>query len=156
MRYSLYIFIIPVVLIALFLFYTGAFDSRQKSPAERVEQPTQANMVTEQWETKTDEQPPVTIKVTPIEFGKEADVWRFQIVFDTHSGSLDDDILMVAALADNKGNLYKPTTWEGAGPGGHHREGILEFDSLSPAPQFVKLKIRNVGGVAERLFMWSI
>jgi len=155
MRYSLYIFIIPVVLIAPFLFYSGAFGSRQKLPAERVEQPTQTGTATGQWETKTDDQPPVTIRVTPVELGKDAKTWKFQIVFDTHSGNLDDDVLVAATLANDKGNVYKSTAWEGPGPGGHHREGILIFNTINPLPPFVELKIKNVGGVTERSFKWS-
>ena len=88
MKYSSYIFILPVVLLAVFLFYTGVFDRTKESVAERVEQPIEAAEA-EQWEAKTDEQPPVTIRVTPVEFGKNATVWKFQIIFDTHSGSLD-------------------------------------------------------------------
>ena len=155
MKYSSYIFILPVVLLAVFLFYTGVFDRTKESVAERVEQPIEAAEA-EQWEAKTDEQPPVTIRVTPVEFGKNATVWKFQIIFDTHSGSLDDDILMVATLADNKDNIYKPITWEGAGPGGHHREGVLTFNAIDPLPPFVELKVKNVGGVAERSFKWNI
>jgi|SRR3989338_156756 len=155
MKYSSYIFILPVVLIVLFLFYTGAFGDKKELSAERVEQPREASAA-EQWKMKINDQPPVAIKVTPIELGKDAGAWRFQIVFDTHSGSLDDDILMVATLADDKGSIYKPTAWERAGPGGHHREGVLIFNAIYPLPPFVELKVKNVGGVAERLFTWSI
>lgn len=149
-------FILPVVLIAGFLFYIGAFDGTKELPTKRAEQPAQDDIVAEQWETKTDDQPPVTIKATPIELGKDAYAWRFQIVFDTHSGSLDDDILAVASLADEKGSTYRPTAWEGLGPGGHHSEGVLMFNSIAPAPQFVELKIKNVGGIPERSFKWNI
>lgn len=108
------------------------------------------------WETKTDDRSPVTIKVTPVEFGKDAKTWKFQIVLDTHSGSLDQDPTKVISLSDDKGNIYQPIAWEGPGPGGHHREGVLQFTSLSPAPPAITLKIRDVGGVTERNFIWEI
>lgn len=111
---------------------------------------------TVQWDTKTDSQPPVTVKITPVELGTDADVWKFKITFDTHSGSLDQDIVQVATLVDDKNNVYKPISWEGAGPGGHHREGVLIFDSIQPAPEYVELRIIDVGGIDERLFRWEL
>ncbi|MBI2050972.1 MAG: hypothetical protein HYT31_04160 [Parcubacteria group bacterium] len=108
------------------------------------------------WETKTDERPPVTVTVTPVEFGSGSKTWKFDVVFDTHSGSLDDNILTAASLIDDKGNAYQPISWEGPGPGGHHREGVLVFSAVKPVSSFIELKIKNVGGVAERLFRWSL
>jgi len=108
------------------------------------------------WDTKTDEQPPVTVVLTPIELGKNIGTWKFAIVFDTHSGSLDDDMLAVATLVDDKGNTYRPTAWEGSDPGGHHREGVLVFTAIDPMPPYVELKIRNVGSVPERSFTWEL
>jgi len=149
------VFIVAVVAVILY----NAFSSY--NPSERnilqdknVAQPAQSGK--DQWEMKTDEQPPVTVKVTPIEFGNNTNAWRFALVFDTHSGSLDDDVLAVAALADDRGNIYKPTAWEGSGPGGHHREGVLIFNAVSPLPLSAELKIQGVGGVPERSFKWNI
>ena len=107
------------------------------------------------WLTKTDDQPPVTINVTPVEFGKDAKTWKFQLVFDTHSSSLDDDLLKMVSLWDNQGNSYQPIAWEGSGPGGHHREGALVFAAINPVPTNIELKIKNVGGIPERLFIWN-
>ncbi|MDO8474303.1 MAG: hypothetical protein Q7S62_02065 [bacterium] len=140
MKYLLYVVIVLVAV--LFLYYVGAFQ-----PSE---------VPQEQWETKTDDQPPVTVTVTPLEFGADAQIWKFALVFDTHSGSLDDDPLAVVSLVDNKDNTYEPTAWEGPGPGGHHREGILFFEAVNPMPSYAELKIKNVGGIPERLFTWSI
>lgn len=146
-------FILPIVLIVIFLFYVAFSDNQKAQP--RYDQETEQHPP-EQWETKTDEQLPVTIAVTPIEFGKDAKTWKFDIVFTTHSGSLDDDPVKIAFLMDNTGNTYQPTLWEGPGPGGHHREGILVFDAITPAPAYIELKIKNVGGIPERLFKWDI
>ena len=57
---------------------------------------------------------------------------------------------------DDKGNIYQPKMWEGPGPGGHHREGVLVFSPIEPAPKYVELRIKNIGGIAERLFRWDV
>jgi hypothetical protein len=149
MKYLLYI-IIGLAVVAII--YFGIFNREQNS--QRTEQPL--NTTQGSLETKTDNQLLVTIKVTPVEFGKEAKIWKFHVVFDTHSGSLDDDPLQVAVLVDDKGNTYQPTAWEGPGPGGHHREGILIFNALIPIPSSVELKVKNVGGVPERSSRWDL
>ena len=108
------------------------------------------------FEARTDEQGQVTIKVTPLAL--EGAEWKFGVVFDTHSVDLDDDPMQITVLSDNRGNEYKPLAWEGPGPGGHHREGVLVFEASpptgGPTPSSVELKIKNVGGVAERVFRW--
>ena len=98
----------------------------------------------------------MTVKVTPVEFGQDAQTWKFRIVLDTHSGSLDDNLLRVAVLTDDKGKVYEPVAWEGAEPGGHHREGVLMFNAVQPMPESIEIKIKNVGGVPERSFAWSL
>lgn len=109
----------------------------------------------QKWETRTDAEPPVTVTVTPLEFGKDFQTWKFVLAFGTHSGSLDDDLMKTAILIDTSGNTYQPTAWEGAGPGGHHREGVLVFDAIYPTPASVTLKIKDVGGIPQRLFKWD-
>lgn len=109
-----------------------------------------------QWEAQTDEQPPIAITVTPIELGRNAPTWKFEITFDTHASDLNDDPLRTIVLWDDVGNSYPPTAWEGPGPGGHHRNGVLIFNSLTSAPKYIELIIKNVGGIAERKFKWII
>ena len=138
----------------LIYFFFAVYQDRTKNGAENTQ--TNQEQGIRQWETKTDEQPPVTVKATPTEFGKDARVWKFDIAFDTHSGSLDDDLAAATILTDDKGNAYQPISWEGPGPGGHHREGTLIFNAINPSPPYVELKIRNVGGVPERSFKWNI
>ena len=153
MKYPFYMFILPVALIATFFFYIGLSRDQKLEPSNDQETKQQP---LEQWETKTDDQPPVTISITPIEFGKDIKTWKFNVAFTTHSGSLDDDPVKIAFLVDDKGNTYQSTMWEGSGPGGHHREGVLVFDAINPTPAYIELKIKNVGGVPERLFKWDI
>lgn len=151
-----YIKFSPIILIAVFIlyYYFAVYDGRKQEL--RNDQQTEQQVSQKQWETKTDEQSPVTIKVTPIELDGDIETWRFVIVFDTHSGSLDEDLTKVSVLSDDKGNVYQPAAWEGPGPGGHHREGVLVFNAINPAPMYVELKIKDVGGIAERLFKWNI
>jgi len=153
MKYFLYI---AIGLAAVALLYFGVFNRYDPSSAN-IEQPKQqVSKAQTAWETQADDQLPVTIKVTPIEFGKSVNIWKFDIAFDTHTGSLDDDLLRVVTLSDDKGNVYQPISWEGPGPGGHHREGILIFNAVIPAPSYVELKIKKVGGVPKRSFKWNM
>lgn len=157
-----YMQLIIIGLAAVTLLYFGVFKreppqggNRNESDASQQRNPP-VGVAQSNWETQTNEELPVTIKVTPIELGKGAETWKFEIVLNTHSGSLDDDLLTAAYLMDDKGNTYQPTTWEGPGPGGHHREGVLVFEAVYPAPPFIELKIKNVGGISERSFKWDL
>ncbi len=94
----------------------------------------------------------VSVSATPHSLGN---TWDFDISINTHSGELSEDLVAVSELVDDQGRLYKPTVWEGAPPGGHHRQGILRFNPISPQPKSIELKIKNVGGVAERSFRWN-
>jgi len=142
---------IVVFLGGFFIFYQNRPAGQNTPSANQMGQ--QANS-SQKWETKTDDQGQVSIKVTPQALNGSQ--WKFQIVFDTHSGSLDDDPLLVAVLVDGKGNTYQPTAWEGPGPGGHHREGILVFNDVVLESPYVELKVMEVGGITERLFKWSL
>lgn len=146
-------YILSTGFIAFLLVYFGFLNTKEQP--NNVQPVGQSTKEIERWETKTDAQPPVTVSITPVEFGKNTAVWKFDIAFNTHSGSLDDDPLQIAVLADNQGRIYQPTAWEGPGPGGHHREGTLIFDAISPMPPYIELKIKDVGGIPERLFKWG-
>ena len=98
----------------------------------------------------------VTVAVTPQDLGTGAKSWDFKVVLDTHSGSLDDDLVKTAVLLDDKGGRYVPVQWEGAGPGGHHREGVLKFKSVSPVPAAIELQIRRAGEANPRSFRWQL
>lgn len=154
MKYLLYICIVSV---AALILYFGVFNGSEKPLSNNQQGGQRTDEIPQtQWETQTDEQPPVTIKITPIELGRDAKTWKFAVVFDAHAGSLDDDPAKVATLVDDKGNVYESFAWEGPGAGGHHREGVLIFNPINPAPAYVELKIEDVGGVPRRLFKWII
>ena len=153
MKYIRFIMIGLAFVFLIYVFFV-IFQDRTKSGAENTQTNQEPTIL--QWETKTDEQPPIIIKVTPVEFGKHFQTWKFRIVFDTHSGSLDGDLLTAVVLVDETGKEFPPIAWEGDGPGGHHREGVLVFDPISPAQSSVEIKIKNVGGVTERSLMWEM
>ena len=96
----------------------------------------------------------VTVTVTPDV--RATDTWSFKVVLDTHSQDLSDDLMKTAVLIDPAGKRYSPTAWEGAGPGGHHREGVLRFAAISPAPEFVQLQITREKETAPRTFRWQL
>jgi len=95
---------------------------------------------------------PVTITVRPISL---SDV-SFEIILNTHSVEITEDLTALSVLINEKGAEYKPTVWNGDPVGGHHRSGILHFGKIIPSPQTATLIIRRVGGIAERRFEWSL
>ncbi len=97
----------------------------------------------------------VKVAVTPQGLSKAADAWRFAVQFNTHVTPISEDMMAVASL-DGNATAEKPTAWEGDGPGGHHRKGVLVFKPLDPMPAAVTLHIRQVGGIADRAFTWNL
>jgi len=98
----------------------------------------------------------VTVAVTPQNLAANAATWDFKIVLDTHSQDLSDDLTKSAVLLDGTGAKYTPTGWDGAAPGGHHREGVLRFKPVSPQPQAIELQIMRIGETKPRSFRWQL
>lgn len=110
--------------------------------------------------TRTNGDGQITIKVT----------WRgksagpvFSVEMDTHAVNLDSyDLRQLAVLHIGQEEM-RPTGWD-APSGGHHRSGTLSFLSatvsgsplIAPDTHIIKLVIRNVGGIAERTFLWIL
>lgn len=105
------------------------------------------------FEAKTDSEGEVTVEVTPKNI--QDDVFEFEVVMDTHSMALDQDMVAVSKLIGDREIEYKPTLWKGDGPGGHHRSGILRFEGIVPKPSPIRLMIIDIGGV-ERSFAWDL
>lgn len=95
----------------------------------------------------------VTVKVTPRALGA---TWDFEVVFDTHSQDLTDDLLKTAVLVGPDGSEVRPIEWKGAAPGGHHRTGVLRFAAPNPAPAAVVLRIARPGEPKPRVFQWKL
>jgi|SRR3989344_7075045 len=99
------------------------------------------------FETLVSDQNDVEFQVTPL-YPSE-----FQIAINTHSVQLDFDLVKVSNLYDDLGNVYAPLDWDGSAPGGHHRNGILKFPSLSKNAKSIKLVITDS---TRREFDWNL
>ena len=88
--------------------------------------------------SRTVEAGEVTVKLTPQRI--DADGATFEIVFDTHTVDLDFDVAANARLLVD-GTVWRGATWEGPGPGGHHREGTLGFTAAGEATGTAQLSI---------------
>lgn len=104
--------------------------------------------------TQTNSEGGVTVSVLPKTIS--GSVWEFNITLDTHSGALDEDMVAASVLADDAGKEYASFAWEGDSAGGHHRAGILKFRVPTQKPETIKLVIRGIGGIEERVFMWRV
>ena len=98
----------------------------------------------------------VTVAVTPQNLSAGAKTWDFKIVLDTHSADLNDDLVKSALLLDGAGGQHAPIAWDGAPPGGHHREGVLRFKPVTPQPAAIELKITRTGEPGPRSFRWPL
>lgn len=98
----------------------------------------------------------VSVKVTPKSVGPGAGTWEFAVVFDTHSQDLNDDFVKNAVLLDSRGTRHVPLAWEGPGPGGHHRAGVLRFKAPATRPEAIELQIRRAGEPVPRSFRWEL
>lgn len=110
----------------------------------------------EQLLTKTSSEAEVTVDVTPVNILEDGETFDFNITLETHSVNLDQDLTLNSVLIDDENNSYNPIKWEGDPPGGHHRSGTLKFKSIIPKPKSLKLILKDIGGVKERVFEWDL
>ena len=82
--------------------------------------------------------------------------WEFEVVMDTHSKPLDDDLSKIAVLVDDAGRRYTPSAWQGDKPGGHHRKGVLLFTAPSAQIKSFELQIQGLAGTSKRTLQWTI
>lgn len=146
-----------ITILTLLLAFIGGFlIFYNPKPASS---PTQNNSdvfdTSQKWESKIDEQASVTVTVTPTILSAESEEWKFDIIMNTHSVELDQDMIKIAKLIDDSGKEYIPLRWEGAEAGGHHREGVLVFSPITPTPNSVELKITGIADTV-RTFNWLI
>ena len=95
----------------------------------------------------------VIIKITPRTLTGTA--WEFDVVFDTHSQDLKDDLLKSATLVAGSVAPSLPVGWQGDPPGGHHRKGVLRFNAVAPFTGSIELRIARPGEPAARSFRWD-
>lgn len=98
----------------------------------------------------------VTVKVTRQDLAGEAGAWRFTVVLDTHSQDLSDDLSRTVVLVTDDGRQIAPLAWKGPGPGGHHREGTLEFPAPQPRPKSIEMRMQRPGEAEPRIFRWAL
>ena len=105
--------------------------------------------------TQRDGQGAVTVAVTragPPEGGVPI---RVTIVLDTHAGSLDDVVFERAVvLRTPEGAEVAPIRVEGVKGSGHHRQAVVVFSPVTQRGP-VRVAVRNVGGIGERIFVWE-
>lgn len=98
----------------------------------------------------------VTVLVKPIDVAADAKSWTFEVVLNTHSQELTDDLTRTAVLIDSAGKQHAALAWDGTAPGGHHRKGVLRFAPISPPPALVELRLHRLGEAAPRSFRWQL
>lgn len=81
---------------------------------------------------------------------------KVTVRLDTHSVALDGIKFEEAVVLRGSDGTDVAPTVDRVGGGGHHREAALSFPSLPKAVREVRIAVRNVGGVAERSFAWSV
>jgi hypothetical protein len=105
--------------------------------------------------TRVNDAAAVRIEVRPLALGEDAASWDFDIAFNTHSVTLDDDLLQAAVLRCDGEEEHRPIAWDGSPPGGHHRQGVLRFTPLDHESRYLELVIQGVAQVSERSFRWE-
>jgi hypothetical protein len=103
---------------------------------------------------KRDRQGPVTVTVTLME--ATATGIKARVVLDTHAGSLDGIALerAVSLRRPGEGDVA-PVAVEPVTASGHHRQALVVFSPATGATE-VWIVVKNVGGVGERMFVWSL
>ena len=95
----------------------------------------------------------VTVRVTPSVLSGRT--WEFEIVFDTHSQELRDDVAKSATLVAG-GVASTPLEWRGDPQGGHHRKGVLRFKAPAARPAAIELRLARPGEAEPRVFRWKL
>lgn len=104
---------------------------------------------------RSDDLAEVTVSVTPKAASLDSATWAFDVSLETHTKNLDDDLVKNAVLVTADGKRIRASAWEGPGPGGHHRAGVLRFPAPQPTPAAFALEISRAGESAPRVFRWQ-
>ena len=107
------------------------------------------------YEAQSNRENMVSVDVVPIALVSGKPV-KFEVRMNTHSVSLNRNIVGISILKDDLGREYLPVNWNGSPASGHHRSGVLEFPLLKGNPGSVTLIIQNIANVPERTFKWKI
>ena len=93
----------------------------------------------------------VEVSAAPLQVSDRAAA--FKISLDTHSGDLGVDLEKSATLTVD-GTDWPVASFDGDGPGGHHREGNLRFRAAGAPQGEMRLRIDGLDRPAE--FTWSL
>lgn len=104
--------------------------------------------------TRTSTQAAVTVSAMPRTVSGA--IWEFELAFNTRSGALNDDIVKATTLTTDLGQTFAPVKWQGSPTGGHHRQGVLQFKSISPLPASIEMRITREGEAQPRSFKWQL
>lgn len=104
---------------------------------------------------QTSDENGVKIVVTPGDLSGTATIWNFEVVLETHTHPLTDEMAEASVLVAN-GKSFPPLVWIGSPPGGHHRQGRLRFMAVTPRPSKIELRIHLNGEPGPRTFAWSL
>jgi hypothetical protein len=148
MKQSLFV-IILVIVAGLTAACGVGTDQPQITPAAQ-------NATSRTFDTQSNTERAVAVEVTPLNLPEGGTSLDFEVAFNTHSVDLSFDPTTISVLRDDAGREYPALAWEGAGPGGHHRSGVLQFKVPDEATDFIEVVIHDVAGVPERVFHWSL
>jgi hypothetical protein len=93
----------------------------------------------------------VTVAVTAGNLEPDNGIWDFALAFDSRGPRLDDEVMENVVLVGD-GRTMKPLAWEGAGPGGSHRAGVIKFIAMKPRPKQLEMRITRAGEPKPRVF----
>ncbi len=97
----------------------------------------------------------IKVTATPQNLAPGAKTWDFAMVIETHTGALGDSLTESSVLIVD-GTKYRPLSWRGDPPGGHHRKGVLSFAAISPTPASIELQMTLGNDAAPRSFTWRL
>lgn len=149
---TIYIFMGSIFALVVFILISSAAGSDQ-TVRRNAEFPT-SSPVQSIAQQESDENN-VVIVIKP-EVLRVYETPRFEIEFSTHSVNLDFEVSQISKIADDKGNEYKNSVWEGSPPGGHHRTGILTFNETLKESSGIQLIMQDDTGIGKRIFKWKI
>ncbi len=105
--------------------------------------------------TREDRQGPVTVTVTLTAPPVDLTPVRAAVSLDTHSVMLDairfEDAV---AMRNPEGIDIRPSAVVQVKGSGHHREAVLVFPPIAQGG-WLRIVVKNVGGIPERLFIWG-
>lgn len=128
----------------------GAFTPAMAAQTAEAANPTSAS----EFAPQSNDEAKVTVEVTPLAITDSG--MDVKLAFNTHSVALDFDPTQIIVLRDATGTDIHPISWDGSGPGGHHRRGTLHFDLSAQPQQFIELEVHDVAGVPARMFRWEL